>query len=121
MQQRLSLWIDKSAIGLSGLCLLHCLLTTIAIAILSVGSVGFFQHDIHKMGLALAIPLAIVGLGRGIMRHRRWQAMAIGGIGIGFMALALMMAHGRGELGFTVLGAGLVAWAHWLNIRWLHG
>lgn len=121
MQDRFNLWIDKSAIGLSGLCLLHCLATTLVIALLSVGTTGFFQHDIHKIGLALAIPLAVVGLGRGVFRHRRWVVIALGFVGIGFMAFALTMQHGHAELGFTVLGAAFVAWAHWLNIRCLHG
>ena len=121
MQDRINLWIDKSAIGLSGLCLLHCLATTLVITLLSVGTTGFFQHDIHKIGLALAIPLAIVGLGRGVFRHRHWVVIALGVVGIGFMAFALTMPHGHFELGLTVLGAAFVAWAHWLNIRCLNG
>jgi hypothetical protein len=120
MIQRLDLWIDKSAIGLSGLCLLHCLLTTFALLALSAGSIGFFQHSIHQIGLAVAIPLAVVGLGRGVLQHGRWQAAAAGGVGIGLMLGALLTPHGHGELSLTVAGVVLVGVAHYFNIRWSH-
>jgi len=120
MAQRISLWIDKSAIGLSGLCLVHCLMGTLLLAALSAGGSGFFGHNIHQVGLAFAMPLAVLGLSRGIMRHGRWLVAAIGGLGIGFMAGALIVAHGSGEVFFTVIGVVLVGIAHLLNIRWMN-
>jgi hypothetical protein len=119
MSQRVRFLIDKSAIGLSGLCLVHCLFGSLALAVLSAGGSGLFGHDVHKTGLALAIPLAIFGLGRGIMAHRRWIIVAVGGVGIGFMAMALAMEHGATEALLTMIGVVLVAAAHILNIRWL--
>ncbi len=120
MTRRLSFLIDKSAIGLSGLCLLHCVATTVALAMLSVGGIGFFQHDIHKTGLVIAMPLAALGLGWGVLRHGRWGVLALGTAGIGFMGVALMVTHGQAELVLTVIGVLLVAAAHWLNIRCTH-
>ena len=120
MTQRLNLWIDKSAIGLSGLCLVHCLVGTLFLAALSAGGSGFFGHNIHQVGLAAAMPLAIVGLASGIRRHGRWLVAAVGGLGIGFMAGALWSEHGSGEVFYTVIGVSLVGLAHLFNIRWLH-
>jgi hypothetical protein len=120
MAERLSLWIDKSAIGLSGLCLIHCLIGMLLLAALSTGAGGLFGHTVHQVGLAIAMPLAIVGLAIGVRRHGRWLVAAIGGLGIGFMAGAVWSAHGAGEVFYTVIGVVLVALAHLLNMRWLH-
>jgi hypothetical protein len=120
MAERFSLWIDKSAIGLSGLCLIHCLIGTLFLAALSAGGSGLLGHTVHQVGLAIAMPLAIVGLAIGIRQHGRWLVAAIGGLGIGFMAGALWSAHGGGEAAYTMIGVVLVAFAHLLNMRWLH-
>lgn len=121
MTQRITLWVDKSAIGLSSLCLVHCLIGTLLLAALSAGGSGFLGHNVHQVGLAIAMPLAVVGLARGIMLHGRWLVVAVGGLGIGFMAGALWANHGGGEVFFTVIGVSLVAMAHVLNIRWMRG
>lgn len=121
MTQRLALWIDKSAIGLSGLCLLHCLLSTLLLAVLSAGGTVWLGHNVHQVGLALAMALAIAGLARGVMRHGRWLVVAVGGLGIVFMTGALIVVHGAGEVIFTMTGVALVGIAHVLNIRWMHG
>lgn len=117
--QRLTFLIDKSAIGLSGLCLVHCLIGTLLLAILSAGGSAFLGHNVHHIGLMLAIPLAIIGLTRGIMLHGRWSVVLFGALGIGFMAGALIVAHGVGEMLFTAIGVTLVGLAHVLNIRWM--
>lgn len=120
MPQRVSFWIDRSAIGLSGLCLVHCLVGTLFLAALSAGGSAYFGHSIHQVGLAVAMPLAILGLATGIRRHGRWLVAAIGGLGIAFMAGALWSVHGGSEALYTMTGVVLVAAAHLLNIRWLN-
>ncbi len=109
---------DRIAIGLSGLCLVHCLFGALFVAILSASGSALFGHEVHKWGLAVAVPLAIVGLVGGAMSHGRWQAVAVGGFGIGAMAGALLSGHGPREVILTVLGVLLVGIAHALNLRW---
>lgn len=120
MPKHINLWIDRSAIGLSGLCLLHCMFGMVALALLSASSSAFFGHDIHKTGLAIALPLAILGLVAGAMKHRRRGALALGAVGLLAMSVALMMPHGAPELVLTIVGVVLVAAAHWFNMRWTH-
>jgi uncharacterized membrane protein len=111
-------WIDRSALGLSGLCLVHCLAGSLLIAALSAGG-GVWSHEAHMVGLAIAIPLAGFGLWRGVQRHGRWLVAAIGGLGLGLMAGALFAAHGAAaEVLYTVLGVTLLGGAHLLNLRW---
>jgi hypothetical protein len=60
------LW-DRLAIGLSGLCLVHCLVTTIALAAVSAFGGLLGSHIIHEVGLTLAMILGAFALGRGIL------------------------------------------------------
>jgi uncharacterized membrane protein len=113
-----SRWIDRSALGLSGLCLVHCLVGSLLVAALSATG-GIWSHQIHMVGLAIAIPLAGFGLWRGIQKHGRWLVAAVGGLGLGLMAGALFAAHGAAaEVFYTVLGVSLLGLAHLLNLRW---
>ena len=112
-------WIDRSALSLSGLCLVHCLTGSLLLAAMSIGGGFIWSHSIHMVGLAVAIPLAGFALWRGVNRHGRWLVAAIGGLGIGLMAGALFAAHGAAaEVLYTVLGVSLLGGAHLLNLRW---
>jgi len=112
-------WIDRSAMGLSGLCLVHCLAGSLLLAVLSATGGLMWSHEVHMVGLLVAMPLAAVGLWRGVRRHGRWLVAALGGMGLGFMAGALFAAHGAtSEIFYTVLGVSLLGAAHLLNLRW---
>ena len=110
-------WLDKAAIGLSGLCLAHCIGTAFVVVLLASAG-GILLHPvIHEIGLACAIALAALGLGRGFIAHRYFLPASIGGAGLATMAGALMVPHGGTEIVFTIIGVSLVALAHHLNGR----
>lgn len=112
-------WIDRSALGLSGLCLVHCLVGSLLIAALSVSGGFFVNHQFHVIGLSLAIPLAAFALWRGVARHGRWLVAIVGTLGLGLMILAQFAAHGAAEeIIYTVIGVTLLGIAHLLNLRW---
>ena len=111
---------DRVAIGLSGLCLVHCLFGALFVALLSASGSALFGHQVHQWGLAIAVPLAVLGLVGGAFGHGRWEAVAVGGFGIGAMFAALLSGHGMREVVLTILGVILVAIAHALNMRWAH-
>ncbi len=117
MTTRLSGWIDRSAMGLSGLCLIHCLAGSVLLAGLSATG-GFWSHSVHVVGLGIALPLAAFGLVRGARRHRRGLVLALGGVGLALMAASLLIPHGGSEIAVSVLGVALLASAHLLNLRW---
>lgn len=117
-----SAWMDRWALSLSGLCLVHCLAGTLLLTLASTAGGLIWGHEIHLGGLAFAIPLAGVALWRGVRRHGRWLGAALGGLGIGFMAGALFEAHGASaEVFFTIIGVTLLGLAHMLNMRWSRG
>ena len=119
-RRRKLLWVDRSAVGLSALCLVHCVLGAILLSLLSISGSYLMTHEIHAIGLMLAMPLAVLGLWRGFLSHRRWRAPAIGGAGLAFMGLALAAAHGQlAEMSLTMVGVFLLGAAHMLNMRWI--
>ena len=112
-------WLDRAAIGLSGLCLVHCVGTAVVIALLASAGGILLHPTIHEIGLACAIALAALGLGRGFVAHGYVLPASIGGAGLAAMAGALVVAHGGTEIIFTIVGVSLVAFAHHLNGRTL--
>ncbi|MET0268991.1 MAG: MerC domain-containing protein [Sphingomonas sp.] len=114
-------WLDRAAIGLSGLCLVHCVASVVLLTVLASAG-GLLLHPlVHEIGLALAIVLAGVALGRGWLRHRARLPMLVGVSGLLLMGGALTVDHGFGETGLTIVGVGLVALGHHLNRRRLPG
>ncbi|TYT26554.1 MerC domain-containing protein [Luteimonas viscosa] len=111
--------LDASAIGLSGLCLAHCLLLPVGAAMLPALAAAAEAEWLHLLFVAIALPLAMVALGRA---HRRrplpgalWLLAASGLAGllagaIGWPAHAL-------ETPSTIAGSLLLAAAHGWNWR----
>jgi len=108
---------DRAAILLSGLCLVHCLAGALLVAGMTVLG-GWLSHDVHAVGLLVALPLAVVALWRGMQIHGRWEVVGLGAFGIGLMAASLFAAHGeRFEIGASVAGVIVLALAHVWNMR----
>ncbi|MCW2336309.1 hypothetical protein M2337_000542 [Sphingobium sp. B2D3A] len=110
--------LDRLAIGLSGLCAVHCLTTAIAVGVLS-SVAGIFEAEIiHEAGLMIAMVLGALALGHGALKHGMALPVAVGALGLGIMAGALSLPHGwAGETPYTLLGVALLAFGHELNRR----
>lgn len=120
MTPRRDSWIDRSAMSLSGLCLVHCLAGSVLLAGVSATG-GLWGHSVHAFGLGIALPLAAIGLVRGTRRHRRGIVLALGGAGLALMAASLLLPHGTNEIAVSIAGVLLLATAHLLNLRWSRG
>ena len=107
--------LDRLAIGLSGLCVVHCLGTTVVLAILASAGGMLGAPIIHEIGLSLAMLLGAVSLGKGIIDHGYTMPSAVGGLGLGVMAGALTLPHDGTEALYTVIGVGILALGHRLN------
>ena len=109
--------LDKSAMTLSGLCLVHCLAGSLILTGLSLTG-GLLSHQVHAIGLLFALPLAAVALWRGFGVHGRVIIPWLGGCGIALMVASLLLAHGgAAEIALSVAGVTLLAAAHWWNLR----
>lgn len=110
--------LDGLAIGLSGLCAVHCLATAVAFGLLSSVAGLFEAPIIHEAGLVIAMVLGAIALGQGAREHGMLIPVAIGALGLGIMAGALSLPHGwSGETAYTILGVLLLAFGHELNRR----
>lgn len=109
--------LDRLALGLSALCLVHCVASIVLVASLAGGG-HLLEHPAwHQIGLGLAIVFAALGLGTGYRRHGQHAPLLIGGLGLAFMVAALFVPHGVQEAVLTVIGVSVVAIAHFQNIR----
>ncbi len=107
--------LDRVAVGLSGLCLVHCLATAVLLGLLSAAGGILGAPVIHEVGLTLAMILGGIALGRGIVEHGFMMPSAIGALGLGVMAGALSLPHNGTEALYTVVGVMILALGHRLN------
>ena len=101
--------------GLSGLCLVHCLATAVLLGLLASAGGFLGAPIIHEVGLTLAMILGSIALVRVIIEHGYMMPSAIGGLGLGVMAGALSLPHDGTEAIYTVVGVMILALGHRLN------
>ncbi|AXJ94178.1 MULTISPECIES: MerC domain-containing protein [unclassified Sphingomonas] len=115
--------LDRAAIALSGLCVVHCLASAVLLAMLSAAGGLLLNPIFHEVGLSIAILLGALALGRGVIEHGYIMPVAMGALGLGIMAGAMTLPHeggGGAETLWTVIGVGLLAFGHDLNRRATH-
>lgn len=108
---------DGLGLGIAGLCLVHCLATTVFLALLASAGGLLLDPHIHEVGLFLAIIFGVLALGKGVRDHGFVMPAAIGALGIGIMAGALTLPHGGIEIVWTIVGVSVLALGHDLNRR----
>ena len=109
--------LDRWAMGLSGLCVAHCLASSIFFAVMASAGSVFLHPLVHEIGLVLAIIFGAISLGRGIMAHGVMTPLAIGAVGLATMGFALTLPHDGSEILATIIGASILALGHYLNRR----
>ena len=113
--------IDRWAIGLSGLCAVHCFASAVLVALAASAGGLLLNPLVHELGLVIAIVLGAVALGRGMFMHGYVMPLAVGSFGLGVMAGAISLPHDGGqETIWTLIGVGLLALGHDLNHRATH-
>ena len=111
-------WLDGAAVGLSGLCLLHCLTLPFFVGALPM-LMPFTDSHLHAQMLYFAVPLSAVAIGIGYARHRNPLVVLAAFAGLGLLVVGATVAHG--SLGivadrlFTVSGSLILAAAHLWN------
>jgi hypothetical protein len=108
--------LDRIAMGLSGLCLVHCVATAVLLGLLASAGGFLGSPIIHEVGLTLAMMIGAFALGRGILEHGFMMPSAIGALGLGVMAGALSLPEGGHEPIYTVMGVMILALGHRLNV-----
>ena len=112
--------LDRAAIALSGLCVLHCLaMPFVLLALPFLGQLT--EGHFHLQMLIVVVPVSSIALGLGYRRHRRLSVMVAGGIGLLLLFIGGTWMHN--EIGIiadraaTIAGSLLLASAHFYNSR----
>jgi hypothetical protein len=111
-------WLDGAAIGLSGVCLLHCLALPFFVGVLPM-LMPFTESHLHAQMLYFAIPLSVVAISIGFARHREPRVVLAALAGLSLLVVGATVAHG--SLGiiadrlFTISGSIVLAAAHLWN------
>jgi MerC mercury resistance protein len=109
--------LDRLAVGLSGLCLLHCVASALVVMLLASAGGVLLDPLIHEIGLAVAVLLGAAALGQGFVKHRDFFPLVVGLSGLALMAIATQVPHGLLEIPLTIAGVTILAFGHFLNRR----
>jgi hypothetical protein len=108
--------LDRIAMGLSGLCAMHCVATAVLLGLLASAGGLLGKPIIHEVGLSLAMVLGAIALGRGIREHGFVLPSLVGVVGLAIMAYAMTLHETGLEPAFTILGVSVLALGHRLNM-----
>ena len=111
-------WLDGAAVGLSALCLIHCLALPLVVAGLPFLA-QFAEGHLHLQMLIIVLPLSVIAFALGFRRHRSLRIITTGTVGMILLVIGATVAHSRLGLTadriFTISGALILAAAHFYN------
>ena len=114
--------LDKTAIGLSLACIIHCLALPLIVVLLpSMAVLPLDEEQFHVWMLVAVIPTSAYALFMGCRRHKRYQLVLFGSLGLMLLMSAALLgdeilSHELEEL-LTVAGAAIIALGHFWNYR----
>jgi hypothetical protein len=109
--------LDRIAMGLSGLCAVHCVATAVLLGLLASAGSLLGKPIIHEVGLSLAMIIGAIALGRGIREHGLLLPSMIGVAGLGTMAFGMTLHESGYEPVVTIVGVLTLAFGHRLNMK----
>ena len=116
--QKSSDWLDGAAVGLSALCMVHCLTLPLVVAGLPFLA-QFSEGHLHAQMLVVVLPLSIIALSIGFRRHRDLRIVVTGALGMLLLAIGATVAHTQlgltADRAITIAGSLFLATAHWKN------
>lgn len=112
--------IDLLSIGISGVCAIHCLALPLIITLLpALASTPLSEEHFHQFLALTVIPLSSLALFLGCRQHRDWKLLLVAGPGLFLLGFTALLGHDylgeNGEKLFTLVGATLLAYSHFLN------
>ena len=109
---------DAAAIGLSVVCLIHCLVLPVALVLFPSVLVSYFAQEwVHQLAVMFAVPVSIFALTMGCGSHKRIWILALGVLGIAILLFPLLVGTEALETPMTIVGASIIAASHIANMR----
>jgi hypothetical protein len=109
--------LDRFAIGLSSLCVIHCLVPPLLLLLLPAVSLSFaLPASFHIWMLLVAIPVSVLALRSGHRHHKQILPIFAAVFGLGLLGFGVIfIITAKLELLVTVAGALCLAGAHFWN------
>ncbi|MDZ4785735.1 MAG: MerC domain-containing protein [bacterium] len=87
-------WFDTVSVALSGLCLIHCLLTPILVLILPFTvAINQIEESFHHWLLWGILPSSCIALTLGCLRHKDRAVLVLGVSGLFIVTLTAAYGH----------------------------
>ncbi len=113
--------LDAAGVGLSTLCLVHCLALPLLAASLPLAAQFSEAEWVHVTVVALAAPTALIAIAPSLnARPFPWMIPLLAVLGLASLAGALSVHGASHETIFSTMGGVLLASAHILNWRHAH-
>ena len=115
-------YLDRIAVVLSGICMLHCLALPLLLTVFPIMNVTILSEEVfHLLMLVVILPVSVVALTIGCRQHKDTLTVVLGAIGLGILTVTAFAGHDifglTGERLVTSLGGLILAGAHIQNYR----
>jgi hypothetical protein len=112
--------LDQVAVALSGLCLVHCLMLPVAIAVLPFLA-EIDEGHLHVQMLFVVLPVSGIALWLGYRRHGDRRIIIAGVAGLMLLLIGGTVAHNVygliADRSLTIMGSLVLAITHYRNSR----
>ncbi|WP_286234870.1 MerC domain-containing protein [Thalassotalea sediminis] len=114
---------DKAAIGVSLLCVIHCLVLPIAMILIPplAGLSLLKSESFHLWLVGAVVPVSLLALFFGYQHHRKIQVFVGAFIGLLILLVAAYLGHeilgDLTEVCLTVFGSCVIAFSHYWNYQ----
>lgn len=114
--------LDKAAVVLSGICMLHCLALPVLLTIFPIINISLIDEaTFHVVMIVFILPISLIALAIGCRQHKDILTIILGVIGLGILIITAIYGHTlfglTGERLVTSLGGVILALAHIQNYR----
>lgn len=114
--------MDKTAIGVSIVCAIHCALLPIALVVLPILAATPLGDELfHQAMLIGVLPLSLVALAMGCRKHNNRNIVLWGWAGLAVLTFTALFGHDvlgeAGERIATIIAAAMIACGHIQNHR----
>ena len=121
-QNRFQMQLDRSAITLSVICAVQCMLLPItAIMLPTFSLLPFSEEFFHSALLFFVIPISAFAMLIGCKKHKSYDVVGYGLIGLSLLIVSAVWGHDlfgeTGEIVSTFFGSSILAFGHIQNQR----
>lgn len=120
--KNLLIFTDKTAIGLSLLCAIHCLAAPLFMVLLPTFAALQLNDELFHVWMVLAVvPTSVYALTMGCKQHKRYRLLIVGLLGLSCLIITAVLGEAffgeAWEKILTLIGAGIIAYGHYKNYR----